>query len=115
MNRITAAILLASLAALAAQTAVVTRTGFLMGDFRAFYCAARVTAQGENPYLAQPLRTCEIGVGRNLFFRKNPGVTIPAPLQGMCWRRSCRSARCRSFLRRRSGRYSCSARAPRAS
>jgi hypothetical protein len=82
MNRITAAILLASLAALAAQTAVVTRTGFLMGDFRAFYCAARVTSQGENPYLAQPLRTCEIGVGRNLFFRKNPGVTIPAPLPG---------------------------------
>jgi hypothetical protein len=82
MNRITAAILLASVAALAAQTAVVTRTGFLMGDFRAFYCAARVTAQGANPYLAQPLRTCEIGVGRNLFFRKNPGVTIPAPLPG---------------------------------
>ena len=46
MNRITAAILLASLAALAAQTAVVTRTGFLMGDFRAFYCAARVTSAG---------------------------------------------------------------------
>ena len=82
MNRITAAILLASLAALAAQTAVVTRTGFLMGDFRAFYCAARVTSQGANPYLAQPLRTCEIAVGRNLFFRKNPGVTIPAPLPG---------------------------------
>jgi hypothetical protein len=82
MNRITAVILLASLAALAAQTAVVTRTGFLMGDFRAFYCAARVTSQGANPYLAQPLRTCEIAIGRNLFFRKNPGVTIPAPLPG---------------------------------
>ena len=82
MKRITAAILLASLAALAAQTAVVTRTGFLMGDFRAFYCAARVTSQGANPYLAQPLRTCEIGIGRNLFFQRNPGVTIPAPLPG---------------------------------
>ncbi len=82
MNRITAAILLASLAALAAQTAVVTRTGFLMGDFRAFYCAARVTSQGANPYLAQPLRNCEIGIGRNLFFQRNPGVTIPAPLPG---------------------------------
>jgi hypothetical protein len=82
MNRIIAASLLASLVALAAQTAVVTRTGFLMGDFRAFYCAARVTSQGANPYLAQPLRTCEIAIGRNLFFRKNPGVTIPAPLPG---------------------------------
>jgi hypothetical protein len=82
MNRIIAAVLLASLVALAAQTAVVTRTGFLMGDFRAFYCAARVTSQGANPYLAQPLRTCEIAIGRNLFFRKNPGVTIPAPLPG---------------------------------
>ncbi len=82
MNRITAAILIASLAALAAQTTVITRTGFLMGDFRAFYCGARVTSQGANPYLAQPLRTCEISIGRDLFFRKNPGVTIPAPLPG---------------------------------
>jgi hypothetical protein len=53
-----------------------------MGDFRAFYCAARVTSQRANPYLAQPLRACEIAIGRNLFFRKNPGVTIPAPLPG---------------------------------
>jgi hypothetical protein len=82
MKWITAAMLLASLAAIAAQTTVITRTGFLMGDFRAFYCAARVTKQGANPYLAQPLRTCEISIGRNLFFRKNPGVTIPAPLPG---------------------------------
>jgi hypothetical protein len=77
-----AALVLAALIALGLQTEVVTRTGFLMGDFRAFYCAARVTSHGANPYLAQPLRTCEVSVGSERFFRMNPGVTIPAPLPG---------------------------------
>jgi hypothetical protein len=77
-----AALLLAAILALGGQTAVVARTGFLMGDFRAFYCAARVAAAGENPYRAQPLRTCEIAVGPMRFFEANPGITIPAPLPG---------------------------------
>jgi len=67
---------------LALQTAIVTRTGFFMGDFRAFYCAARVTAQGANPYHTEPLRSCELGIGSTMFFEKNPGVAIPAPLPG---------------------------------
>jgi hypothetical protein len=61
---------------------VVTHTGFLMGDFHAFYCAARVVAHGGNPYHTEPLRTCEVAFGPKLFFEKNPGVTIPAPLPG---------------------------------
>lgn len=77
-----AAVLLASLAALGLQTEVVTRTGFLMGDFRAFYCAARVTSSGSNPYRVEPLRSCETSLGMTLFFKRNPGVAVPAPLPG---------------------------------
>lgn len=77
---ISAAVIIIALSALGLQAGVVTRTGFLMGDFRAFYCAARVTSQGANPYLAEPLRTCETGIGARRFFEANPGVTIPAPL-----------------------------------
>ena len=79
---VAAALVLAAVLALGLQTEVITRTGFFMGDFRAFYCGARVAAHGSNPYHAEPLRTCEIGIGENLFFEKNPGVTIPAPLPG---------------------------------
>src|SRR5271165_2669182 len=77
-----AAVVLAALAALALQTGVMVRTGFLMGDFRAFYCAARVASTGANPYHTEPLRSCELSTGRMPFFQRNPGVTIPAPLPG---------------------------------
>lgn len=77
-----AAVLAATLSALGLQTEVVTRTGFLMGDFRAFYCAARVTASGSNPYRLEPLRSCETSLGMTSFFKKNPGIAIPAPLPG---------------------------------
>ncbi|MGB6953399.1 MAG: hypothetical protein WBE15_15780, partial [Candidatus Cybelea sp.] len=77
-----AGIVVATLLALAAQTSIVTRTGFFAGDFRAFYCAARVASQGADPYQTQPLGGCERSVGSDAFFRKNPGVTIPAPLPG---------------------------------
>ncbi len=76
------AIVVAALAALGLQTGVVARAGFIMGDFRAFYCAARVAAHGADPYRTEPLRTCETGIGMSRFFEKNRGVTIPAPLPG---------------------------------
>jgi len=79
---IAAGIVVATLLAVGAQTSVVARTGFFLGDFRAFYCAARVASQGANPYRTEPLRTCERGVVSPAFYRKNPGVTIPAPLPG---------------------------------
>jgi len=53
-----------------------------MGDFRAFYCAARVAAAGADPYRVEPLHSCEIAIGPTPFFDKNPGVAIPAPLPG---------------------------------
>jgi hypothetical protein len=76
------AIVVAALAALALQSGVVARAGFIMGDFRAFYCAARVASHGADPYRTEPLRTCETGIGMSRFFEKNRGVTIPAPLPG---------------------------------
>ena len=77
-----ASLVFATLAALGLQTGIVVRTGFTMGDFRAFYCAARVASHGADPYHTEPLRSCETGIGSTLFFEKNPGVTIPAPLPG---------------------------------
>jgi Glycosyltransferase family 87 len=77
-----AAVIVASLVVLGLQTFVVGGTGFLMGDFRAFYCGARVASQGADPYHAEPLRSCEISLGRTAFFEKNPHVAIPAPLPG---------------------------------
>ncbi len=79
---INAAIVLAALTALGIHAGVVTRSGFLMGDFRAFYCAASVASHGGDPYHTEPLRTCETAIGPKEFFEKNPGVTIPAPLPG---------------------------------
>lgn len=79
---ISAGVLLAALTALGLQIDVVTRTGFLLGDFRAFYCAARVTSEGANPYRVEPLRSCETSLGMTQFFKKNPGIAIPAPLPG---------------------------------
>lgn len=79
---IAAGVVTATLLALAAQANIVTRTGFLAGDFRAFYCAARVASTGADPYRTQPLNTCERSIGPRVFFHKNPGVTIPAPLPG---------------------------------
>ena len=77
-----AALVVAALTALGIQSSVVARAGFIMGDFRAFYCAARGASHGANPYNAQPLHDCEAAVGAARFFAKNPGVTIPAPLPG---------------------------------
>jgi hypothetical protein len=53
---------------------------YFMGDFRAFYCAGAVIAQGANPYLEEPLRTCEASAGppaEPAFLRP---VALPAPL-----------------------------------
>ena len=43
---------------LAAMIAV-TGPANLMGDFRAFYCAGAAIAHGANPYLEEPLHSCE--------------------------------------------------------
>lgn len=83
LNRwIGAAVIILSLLAVGLQTVAVARTGFLMGDFRAFYCAARVASNGADPYHVEPLRSCETSLGDPAFFERNRGVVIPAPLPG---------------------------------
>jgi hypothetical protein len=56
------------------------RPTYLMGDFRAFYCAGAVIAQGANPYLEEPLRSCENRAqppAEPAFLRP---IALPAPL-----------------------------------
>jgi hypothetical protein len=53
---------------------------YVMGDFRAFYCAADVMRTGADPYLIEPLRSCEAAAGppaEPAFLRS---VALPAPL-----------------------------------
>jgi hypothetical protein len=79
---LTTAVVLLALVALGLQMSVVARAGFFAGDFRAFYCAARVASHGADPYRAQPLHDCETAAGAMNFFSQHPRVTIPAPLPG---------------------------------
>jgi len=56
------------------------RPTYVMGDFRAFYCAGSAIAQHANPYLEEPLRGCEAQAGppfEPAFLRP---VALPAPL-----------------------------------
>ena len=56
------------------------RPTYLMGDFRAFYCAGTAIAQHASPYLEEPLRGCEQNAGppaEPAFLRP---VALPAPL-----------------------------------
>ena len=48
-------------------------------DFRATYCGEYVTAHHGNPYLSQPLRSCEISVDDKLQFPL-PDEALPATL-----------------------------------
>jgi hypothetical protein len=66
-------------AMLAAMIAVSGPTN-LMGDFRAFYCAGTVIAQGADPYREQPLHACEQRADPPRSPAYIPDVTVPAPL-----------------------------------
>jgi hypothetical protein len=79
---LSAALIVVSLAALFLQFKLVGKTGFFVGDFDAFYCASQVAARHQDPYLAEPLRTCESHAGSRDFFKFFPGLTTPAPLPG---------------------------------
>ncbi|MDE2571774.1 MAG: DUF2029 domain-containing protein [bacterium] len=54
----------------------------MMGDFRAFYCAAQVRLQGGDPYEAEPLARCEAVPAPAAVYTAKPGETLPAPLPG---------------------------------
>jgi Glycosyltransferase family 87 len=52
--------------------------GWLMVDFRAYYCAAFAQREGANPYFAQPLHECESSTPAP-YYRAPSSVTVPAP------------------------------------
>lgn len=56
------------------------RPTYLMGDFRAFYCAGSAIAHGANPYLEEPLRSCEQTAGPPAEPEFLWPVALPAPL-----------------------------------
>lgn len=56
------------------------RPTYLMGDFRAFYCAGSVVTHGANPYLEEPLRSCEAAAGPPAEPAFLQPVALPAPL-----------------------------------
>lgn len=49
-------------------------------DFRSFYCAGRLALDGADPYVVEPLRTCEHEIAGDFGIRLAPGVVDPAPL-----------------------------------
>lgn len=53
---------------------------YLMGDFRAFYCAGSAIAHGASPYLEEPLRACEDAAAPPVEPAVLHGVALPAPL-----------------------------------
>jgi hypothetical protein len=53
---------------------------FLLGDFRAFYCAGVALTQGADPYREEPLRSCEIRAGAPAEPKGLHAVALPAPL-----------------------------------
>jgi hypothetical protein len=79
---LTAVIIVVTLLPVAVHGILVARTQFFSFDFRAFYCAARVASHGADPYLSEPLRSCESAIPPQQFYRTNKGVTVPAPLPG---------------------------------
>lgn len=51
-------------------------------DFRAFYCAGTAAAAHADPYLTQPLHSCEVSRTDGTFSAFARAVTLPAPLPG---------------------------------
>jgi hypothetical protein len=54
-------------------------------DLRAFYCAGATVAEGRDPYLAEPLRTCEVGETRAAGLAPYERLALPAPLPGFAF------------------------------
>ncbi len=52
--------------------------GWLMVDFRAYYCASLAQRAEMNPYFVQPLHDCERSTPAP-YYRAPPNVTVPAP------------------------------------
>ncbi len=69
-------------AALGISWATVARGRYAMGDFKAFYCSARVVLQHGDPYAAAPMARCEEQPAPSPLYVTQPGEVVPAPLPG---------------------------------
>ncbi len=78
--RVPTAILVIGLA-VASYGVMLESSGWIMCNFKAFYCAAHVLATGGNPYKAAPLSACE-AASSPAFFEPRDGLIVPAPLPG---------------------------------
>ena len=79
------AIAIAACAIVFALGMILAQAGRLVDDpedFRAFYCAGKVAVAGADPYLAEPLRSCEDAAMRASGFSPMRGLVLPAPLPG---------------------------------
>ncbi len=57
-------------------------SNYVMGDYRAFYCGARVTLERSNLYDATPLAACESSPTHKPLFHTPSGEVLPAPIPG---------------------------------
>jgi len=77
-NFLIALAMLCTLAPFGAQFYGDRAGGWLMIDFRAYYCASLAQRIGHNPYLAESLRECEANTPVP-FYHPPARVTVPAP------------------------------------
>lgn|GEM_PF-1110157 len=56
--------------------------GILMYDFRAFYCGAGAAIGGHDPYLQEPLYSCESHPDGSWLMNAGGNVAVPAPFPG---------------------------------
>jgi hypothetical protein len=84
----------ATVAKLALLAVLVALGAFLAGsvkiaadpeDFRAFYCGGRMVAERHDPYLTEPLRTCEVSLARAAGLSPYPRLAVPVPLPGFAF------------------------------
>lgn len=59
-----------------------TPISFVMGDFRAFHCAARVALEHQNIYATAPMAACESRPQPKPLLTLNHGTVLPAPIPG---------------------------------
>jgi len=72
-----AALILAAVVVVVNAWAIRAEPSRAFVDFQAFYCGARATLAHANPYLVEPLRSCELGITVRRAWH-----VLPAPLPG---------------------------------
>lgn len=77
-NVLAAALIFASAVPALVTTMEISKGGYVMSEFRAFYCAGRAITMHADPYRTQPLRACE-NLSALGAFRLAHAIVVPAP------------------------------------